>query len=561
MKPKLTERLASKIIHEKTKLLRSIGFNKQEIPIHLAKTIKVYDDYKQIHKLRATGLSLDKIAAIVGCNRAQVYEWTTEEKFPRHFFSTGYFTKPKMKTEADTVLDLLTIVGIHFAGTKKSGSNKFDFVSEEKSVLEESIKYYFNVFSTIPKINFSNQKGWRYSFVFADFAKYFNEHTQCNTVIPWTILDSFEKKAAFFNGYLARTGSIRVETHKQYNSGRILFNFRTNQNIIKEFAVLLLELGFYPGAHAKQVELRGAYNLQRIVDNDWCFNSQKIIKIKNTISEIRKETTPEDPKKILEIINNHKLKKITRQEVHDQFSKMNIDTLKIDDWLYTNSYPNHVKKYVRVKKFEEELPDRGVLNYFHNQFCLSVSASRELAKKYTINDLSKQKSLDIIKQDIISLAKKDISILKNCLDHPEYADFYKEIMHNYVFFESEKEEFYTTYDLLAWNKFILPRIKKIKSKTNKNKKNENKKNKSEILKTGFVCLDDIFDMYTNKNYKGPTRSSHHLGLYRQFRSSPRFASCITIKDDEFYVNPHCVELAETIIGSVYPKQRRFGEKI
>ena len=53
----------------------------------------------------------------------------------------------------------------------------------------------------------------------------------------------------------------------------------------------------------------------------------------------------------------------------------------------------------------------------------------------------------------------------------------------------------------------------------------------------------------------------HLQLYRTLRSNPRFFQFTILENDSFYIEKAKQDLVESLIGSIYRKERRFNDAV
>ena len=117
-----------------------------------------------------------------------------------------------------------------------------------------------------------------------------------------------------------------------------------------------------------------------------------------------------------------------------------------------------------------------------------------------------------------------------------------------VFYEPDKAQIAQEYDLVAWTKYVSP---------------EGAANNQGSDKEGYVLSDHVFNMYIPNRFLDDAKiiKTMYLQFYRTLRSNPRFFQFTTLEDNSFYIDSGHMDLVESVLGSIYRKERRFNDAV
>ena len=121
-----------------------------------------------------------------------------------------------------------------------------------------------------------------------------------------------------------------------------------------------------------------------------------------------------------------------------------------------------------------------------------------------------------------------------------------------IYFEKNKGELAQEYDLAAWVNFAYADDIK-------------KEPQSELFyqEEKYILADHIFNMYVPDRFLDqPARiKTRQLQIYKVLRSNPRFFQFTILDDNSFYIEKDKLDLVESLIGSMYRKERRFNDAV
>ncbi|MDD5112377.1 MAG: hypothetical protein PHG85_07525, partial [Candidatus Altiarchaeota archaeon] len=190
--------------------------------------------------------------------------------------------------------------------------------------------------------------------------------TQNNTRIPWEHLVSREERLAFINGFLDFTGSI---THRllKMKGGDVKYPLLHveklgNEGFIKDFAVLLKDVGVLSVVNGDTLRIQGRRDLEKLRGYD-IFTSKKTQEKLDGLLAQPFERPSYPPEKYREVMNyceqHHGAKPA-------EISKATgVSWVCARDWSRGLKKPESVKRLEELQKIEGEMPDRDVIGYLY----------------------------------------------------------------------------------------------------------------------------------------------------------------------------------------------------
>lgn len=414
--------------------------------------------------------------------------------------------------------ELSFLLGYTSASRGIDAGKGFRYYSTDKSVVEMLVSLVERFFQYSGEI-ISEKQGWNLRFESSQGLEYFNQHTFRNTVVPWHLFESKEDYLEFFKGYLARRGTIYLrEVRKDIFHGSIWFEYNVNISLGDEIAVLLFDLDIIPEYHQPKLQIWDFCDLEQIYCQNLCLHQEKNRALGKMLRKKSGFHFSWPVKEVSDLIDDVLEERISRKEGVNAARKYKIKEVTFSSWVRYGKLPLRVKRYRRIREISEKIGDREVMSRIYHllkangEECQPEEA-RKLGKKITLSKLE--------------------SILTGKEIYPSAPDDRLSPFANFLF----------------WRDFVEKDLKR--------------ENAPASRRGDLLWLRDVLNMYLPRQYldEPKLRSTVYLQLYRHLRQSPRFPLMIKIENQELYLVPGSLDLAESLLSKagMGGKQRRMNE--